>query len=185
MSRTRISIAERIDPDIEAGLLLQGRLWRAQKNAAKSIEFYRKYLQANPTDVSANLELGNYYIKLRSWKMALQHFEATLKISPNHIDYIERYAWIMAVCPDPRFRNGKKAKEFAERLSIMRKFNEDQEFRSAMTVAVTFAELKDFENALKIVNDNLVKLQTNDLKDYNNEFKALQRLFQANKPYRL
>lgn len=75
--------------------------------------------------------------------------------------------------------------EFAERLLIMRKFTEDQELRSAMTVAVTFAELKDFDNALKIVNDNLIKLRMNNAEDYYKKFEALQRLFQANKPYRL
>ena len=34
----QLSFAEKIDPDNEAGLLLQGRLWRAQKNVTKSIE---------------------------------------------------------------------------------------------------------------------------------------------------
>ncbi len=181
----QLSLAEKIDPNNEAGLLLRGRLWRAQKNATKSIEFYRKYLQAHPTDVSINLELGNYYINLRDWKRALKHFNTTLNITPNHIDYIERYAWVLAACPNPRFRNGQKLMEFAERLLIMRKFTEDQELRSAMTVAVTFAELKDFDNALKIVNDNLIKLRMNNAEDYYKKFEALQRLFQANKPYRL
>jgi len=146
---------------------------------------YSKYLQANPADVPYNLELGNYYIELRRWRRALQHFEELLKITPNHVDYVERYTRILAACPNPQFRNPRQALEFAERLSVMYKFTEDQEIRAAMTVAVTFAELKDFEKALKIVNDNLSKLQNKNLDEYSNSFAEMQKSFQANKPYRL
>jgi len=75
--------------------------------------------------------------------------------------------------------------EFAERISVIHKFTEDQELRSAMTVAVTFAEVQDFENASKIVKDNLSKLRTANLADYNDKFEELQGLFEAKKPYRL
>ena len=183
--KKQLSLAEKIDPNNSASLLLRGRLWRAQNNATKSIECYRKYLKINPEDVAITLELGNYYIDLGYWNTALNHFENALKIMPNHIDYIERNAWILAACPDPRIRNGQKAMEFAERTIAMRKFTEGQEYRSAMTLAVTYAELKDFDNAIKIVNDNLNKLHQKDTEDFYKKFEELQKLFQAGKPYRL
>jgi tetratricopeptide (TPR) repeat protein len=181
----RLSQAESIDPDNKAALLLRAKMWRAKGNASKAIEYYHKFLQDNPEDVAYKLELGNYLIDLRQWKMALHHFEAALETSPNHIDFLERYAWILATCPNPRFRNGQKAMEYAERIKNMRKFTEDQEFRSAMTIAVTYAELKDFDTAQEIVNDNLIKWQSKNLKDYYLKFEALQKIFKAKKPYRL
>ncbi len=181
----QLSLVEEIDPINEIVLLIKARLFREQKNEAKAIEYYRKYLETDPTNIAYNMELGSYYIDLRRWETAINHFKSNLKISPNLLDYIERYALILAACPNSQFRNGKKALEFAKRISIMSKYDDEQELRSAMTLAAAFAELKDFDNALKIVNENLIKLKSKDISDYKNKFMMLQRSFQDQKPYRL
>jgi tetratricopeptide (TPR) repeat protein len=181
----QLSLVEVIDPKNEIILLIKARLFRGQNNVAKALEYYRKYLETDPTNIAYNMELGNYYIELGRWETAINHFKSNLKISPNLLDYIERYALILAACPNSQFRNGKKAMELAERISIMSKYDEEQELRSAMTLAAAFAELDDFDNALKVVNENLMKLKSKNIADYEKEFIALQRSFQEQKPYRL
>ena len=181
----QLTLAEKINPKSLEVLLNQARLWRAQKSPTKAINYYQKYLQLNPTNVPYNVELGNYYLELRRWKKAINLFEQKLEISPNYLSYVERYAWILAACPDANIRDGQKAMEYAKRASLMRKFNDDLEFSAAMTLAVAFAEVDDFDNALKVVNSNLKKLQTQIVKDYLNKFETLQKLFKSNKPYRL
>lgn len=181
----QLSRVEVIDPKNEIVLLIRARLFRGQNNAAKALEYYRKYLETDPTNIAYNMELGNYYIELRRWETAINHFKSNLKISPNLLDYIERFALILAACPNSQFRNGKKAMELAERISIMSKYDEEQELRSAMALAAAFAELNDFDNALKIVNLNLKKLKSKNIANYEKEFIALHRSFQEQKPYRL
>ena len=184
-AREQLKLAEQINPQNEAGFLLQAQLWRYQKNRPKAVEFYRESLKINPVNVFTSLELGNYFIELRDWKNALQHFQQALKISPNNVDYIERSARILSACPQTRFRDIKKALGFAERLKVVRKYTREQDIRSAMTIAITYAEQKRFNEALAIVDDYLVKLNTGNFEGYLAEFRSLRKIFRAEKQFRL
>ncbi|MCB0730598.1 MAG: DUF3808 domain-containing protein [Ignavibacteriae bacterium] len=176
---------EKNDPNNVVVSLFQAKLFRERNNADKAIHYYLKYLKANPIDVVCNLELGNYYIDLKKWEKATTHFKALIDVSPNYLDYIERYAFILAACPNQQYRNGQKALEFGERIEIMEKYDDDQVYRSELTIAASYAELNDFENAIMIVNENLLKLKSKNVDDYFNKFSKLKQLFQSRKPYRI
>lgn len=181
----QLTVVKKIYPDNDALLLLRARIWRGKNNATKSIEYYEKYLQANPTNIAYVVELGNYYIALRRWETAVRYFETKLNSSPNHPEFVERNAWILGACPDPRYRNVKKASAFAERLLVIPKHSREFELRSAMTVAVIYAAAQEFEKALNIVNEYATQLQKKDVANYYDTFKTLQKLFEAGKPYRI
>ena len=67
----------------------------------------------------------------------------------------------------------------------MEKYDDDQVYRSELTIAASYAELNDFENALMVVNENLLKLKSKNVDDYFNKFSKLKELFQSRKPYRI
>lgn len=184
-SGDQLAAARKLEPDNSEGLLIFARLHRKQNNIMKALDYYTQYLERNSSDHSVNVELGNYLIDLRKWKRALRHFEKALSQSPNHVDYIERCAWILAACPDPHIRNAQRALGFAERLSVIQKNSVEQIIRSAMTISVAYAGIGQFDNAVAVLMKYKQAVESSDLKNTKLKFQQLQLLFESRTPYLL
>jgi serine/threonine-protein kinase len=50
---------------------------------------------------------------LRRYEQAKSDFEQAIYLDSEHPNAYKNYAWLLATCPDPAFRNGRRAVELA------------------------------------------------------------------------
>jgi tetratricopeptide (TPR) repeat protein len=180
-----LKIAQRLEPNNATSLKLLGIIYKRKGFINKALSYLKKGIKANPRDVDIQLELGIYLLDLRQWQEAIIHFENALKASPHNIDLIERYAWIYATCPDSKIRNGEEALKLATRLIPVLKNTPVQDIKCSITLSVAYAELKNFDTAIEIVNTSIKRAKNFRLDEFIPEFESLIELFQAKKPYHL
>lgn len=165
--------AEQIDPNTTS-FSTRGRIWLVKKDYKKAIDNYLKSFEEQSKKV------------MRSG--------GRLFLTPDQQSLIpidcEQLAWIYSSCPDDKFRDGKKALEWARKsieYSGARSY-----WRLHEALAAAYAETGDFDLALaeqKNAYDMLLKVKMPKTGEPDIEAikKAVERikLYREKKPYRL
>ena len=66
-------------------------------------------LRLNPGNAEIYTLIGDYYYNAGKFKKAIQAYENILKIVPDNIHALNNLAWLFSTCPDPLFRDYRKA----------------------------------------------------------------------------
>ncbi len=114
--------------------------------------FYIKALSIRPDNAEAHLNLGNVHLLAGNIREAIIEFEKSLGCNAQQLGLFNLVAWILATCPDDKFRDGPKAVRFAEIL------NEKSQGASPLhlhTLAASYAEVGRYADALKIADKAL------------------------------
>jgi tetratricopeptide (TPR) repeat protein len=106
-------------------------------------------------------------------------YRESLKIDPTDGWALNGLAWLVATCPDPKYRNGKLAIELATRACERVQWAEPSYMD---TLAAAYAEAGDFESAVCLQREAVASLPTGDANLAT--FRERLRLFEAHKPYR-
>jgi tetratricopeptide (TPR) repeat protein len=184
-AKQQMKIAQRLSPNDETKFIMLGRIAKKEGSPQSALDGYRKALNLNPRNVDIQLEVGNYLVDLRKWGEALTHFQNSLTTSPNDIDLLERYAWVLAVCPAQDLRNGRKALALANRLALRRKYTKPQEMRCGMTLAAAYACAGQFDQALEVAKKYLGWAKTMKDSSYLRRLEVMVSFFQSKKLYTL
>jgi spermidine synthase len=138
------NMAVRINPgyaeahnDLAVALIKKGSLDDA-------IRHYRAALRVNPDLAVAHGGLGDALIRQGKTEQAVEHLSKAVQLEPNQVTALNNLAWTLATDRDPRFRNGQKAVELAERACALTD-NEHPLFLD--TLAAAYAESGDFDKA--------------------------------------
>jgi membrane associated rhomboid family serine protease/Tfp pilus assembly protein PilF len=99
-------------PRAELGLALA---YRQQGDLAKSQELFEKVFGKNPTTAEGQAALGDLLAERKLYSLAVEHYEAALKIQPNFAEAQNNLAWLYATCEDPKFRKPQEALQLAQR----------------------------------------------------------------------
>ncbi len=180
-----LKAAQSLHPNEEVHSIMSGRIAQKRGDVQGAIRYFQQALTLNPRNGAAQLELGMYLLGLRRWREAAKHWQEALRESPNNIDFIEQYAWLLATCPDASGRDGKKALELANRLTLIKKRTIEQDIRCGIALAAAYAETQQFENALSIAQAYHDKSTGFRKKDYADQLESLIHLFESRKPFRL
>jgi tetratricopeptide (TPR) repeat protein len=133
-----------LDPD---PLLHRSRAFVDEKkfpNALVDLEAARKL---DPKNVETLIGCGEVQFLTGHYDLAAADYEAAAKSDPkNPLVYSSR-AWLMATCPDAKYRDGKKAEEYA-RKAVELTEGKDPVFRDALAAAL--AEQGRFDEAIKL-----------------------------------
>lgn len=110
---------------------------------------------------------------------ALAGLDEWIASQPNAPTPINDKAWLLATCPDERFRDGTQAVELATRANQLSNYNTGAYLD---TLAAAHAEAGDFENAVKWQREAIACAKRNNEMD--GGYQQRLQLFESRQPYR-
>jgi tetratricopeptide (TPR) repeat protein len=135
-------------PALRARALSYGRLRRYDEALADLNEA----LRAEPTSADAFQDRGRIYQNKGCYPAALADYQKALELEPNESRFYNQYAWMLAACPQPEYRDGQRAVELAQRGCELTDW---QDANILDTLASAYAECGRFDEALTWVNKAL------------------------------
>jgi tetratricopeptide (TPR) repeat protein len=139
----------RAAPEGSGAYLLRGRAWAALREYDKAIADYGEAIRLGPFPwafacrADAWRNKGDYGKALADYEEAVR---LTPRFDPPDVDVMTNRAWIMAVCPDGKYRDGKKAVELARRACELTDWCQAPYLD---TLAAAYAEAGEFQQAVK------------------------------------
>jgi tetratricopeptide (TPR) repeat protein len=134
---------------------------RSTGKTAEAIAEWELSLRLNPESGPAHNNLAVNLYSIGRYRDALEHWRAGLRAEPNRLTSLRQFAWALASCPDPAFRNGPEAVALAEKA---RDLSEGRDAAILSTLAAAYAEAGRFpeaiqaaEHALKLAEEQNVR----------------------------
>ncbi len=170
---------------------------RKHSDQAKTLEAYathhralkEKYLESSDRPwraldpdppPPAPLALGDYWFERNDYRQAVTAYEDAIRANPDDGNAHNKLAWILATCPDPSVRNGKRAVTIARQIYDWSE-REVPEFID--TLAAALAETGDFQAAVETQREAIGRLSKGDLRQ--TEFRLRLQGYEGKQPYRL
>ncbi len=165
-------------PDVEMFQLQLAAVLNADEQAEEAIAIYDRILAVDPDNEQALRGKGDACLTTGEHAEAVRVYERALEIEPEDDGVLNNLAWVLATSPFDDVRNGARAIELATKACELR------EYKAAhilSTLASGYAEIGDFENALKW-SEKAVEL-AEDGEQRENLSKELES-YKAGKPWR-
>ncbi|WP_300463135.1 M48 family metallopeptidase [Desulfobacula sp.] len=78
-------------------------------------------LDVDPENSDLYAVVGDYYYNKKNYEKAIDSYENVLRVDPENVHALNNLSWLFATCPEPGYRNGKKALEYASRALTQKK----------------------------------------------------------------
>jgi len=164
-------------PSLGAAYNNRGWFWYRHKRRLQALADYQEALRLDP---ELDTTLNNRAIlwgELGQYAKTLADHERVLSIRKDEVLDWNNLAWLLATCPDSRFRNAARAVENATRACEMTEWGA---VHCLGTLAAAHAENRDFRRAIHYQRRAL-RLAPDDDKEQHRQWLALYR---EGKPYR-
>lgn len=125
--------------------LAQGDKKRAQKSYDQSMADYEKAIDVNPTWGMLFTNRGLTWQRLGYYQKALDDFSRSIEVEPGYGQGYQAKAWLLATCPNAKFRNGAEALEMARQAVFI-----ERNQSTLDTLAAAFARAGDYIQAAAI-----------------------------------
>ena len=180
VTRPRSTLTRRsgCEPLFAPTYVARGHAWNAKKDFDKAIADFDDAIGLDPRAASAYTGRGYSWSQKNEYEKAIADYDTAIQLNADDAAALNGRAWLWSTCPDAKYRDGKRAVESA------RKACELTEWKDAMildTLAAAFAEVGDFESAVKWQNK---ALGTATDEEYRDEFRARLVLYQGKNAYR-
>jgi len=124
----------------------RGEARRTRGDLDGAIADSTKAIEIEPHLVSSYITRGLARRKKGDLNGALVDYTKSIAIDPNYADGYNALAWLLATTSRDSIRDGKKALEFAGKAAELTKW---EDANALDTLAAAYAELGDFEEAIK------------------------------------
>jgi tetratricopeptide (TPR) repeat protein len=169
-----------LDPLNADNYYRRGLAHARRKDCEKAILDHDQAIALDPKHVPAYFDRGLCYAWRKRYGEALADLNEANRLDPSNADISGVLAWILATCPTARFRDGKRAVEYAKKACKLSGWKDPSCLEA---LAAAHAECGDFEAA--------VRWQTKVIDLRSDEKAALARaqrglkLYEQGKPYRM
>ena len=116
--------------------------------------------------------------KQKDYGKTIADYDEAIRINPRYAWAFNNLAWLLATCPDPKIRDGKKAIELANQACEL---SEWKDAYHVDTLATAHAEAGDFDAAVKWETKALTLYAAGKNREGGH---ARLKLYQDKKPYR-
>ncbi|HWA99468.1 MAG TPA: tetratricopeptide repeat protein, partial [Pirellulales bacterium] len=136
----------RVDPNNALAYNNRGANWFDRDELDKALADLNEAIRLDPKMGGAYANRGRLYVRRGDYPAAIADFEKAMKISPREWSSYNGWARVLATSPWPQLRDGKRAKELAQRACELSHWNE---WKPIATLAAAYAELGKFDDAVK------------------------------------
>lgn len=157
----------------------RGLAWVAQKEYEKGMKDYDEALRLNPRSAVTHFNRAVVRKTTKQYSKAIDDYEAVIRLDPKHARAFNNLSWILATCPEERYRNGKKAFEYATKACELTDWKEPT---SIDVLAAACAETGDFEQSIRYEKQALQASGMN--KQFGDQARKRLQLYEEGKPYR-
>ncbi len=157
----------------------RGMAWSGKKDFDKAISDFGAAIELEPKNAVAFHNRGDAWSNKKDYEKAIKDYNQAISLDPKAASALTTTAWLLATCPENKYRDGKKAVELARKACELRQWKDANDIEN---LAVAHAELGDFSSAIKYVQKALE--DTEYKKNNGAQGAKLLALFKQKKPYR-
>ena len=139
------------EPGYVAAWNNRGAVYQELKRYDQAIADYSKAVELNPDCNEAWYNRGKVHHALTQYDKAIADYRKALELVRSHAGKCNNVAWLLATCPEERFRDPKQAVELAKRAVDLEPNN--QLYRNTLGVAQYRAG--DFQAAVEALNKSI------------------------------
>jgi tetratricopeptide (TPR) repeat protein len=169
-----------VNPQYSEAYNNRGVAWYHKRDYDRAIADYSKAMDTNPRYADAFNNRGDAWFYKGNCAQAIADTTKALEINPQYADAYNQLAWVFALCPDDKYRNGAKALELAKKAVELR-----PEVDFLDTLAAAYAEAGKFEDAAKTEERVITLLKKGGRTDELAEYEERLESYKSKKPWRL
>ena len=135
-----------LDPRSSHAYNNRGIAWMCKKEYDKAVADYTEALRLDSRNAQAYYNRGHVWQVKKEHDKAIVDYTEALRLNPRNPEGHNALAWMLATCPDAKYRDGKKAVESATRTCELTEWKDAYDLD---TLAAAYAEAGDFAAAVK------------------------------------
>jgi tetratricopeptide (TPR) repeat protein len=171
--------AIRLDPKLVNAYDSRGVIWNGMKRYDEAIRDFDEAIRLDPKYIGAFNNRGFAWSNKKIYDKAIKDYDEAIRLDPRQDYPLGNLAWLLATCPESKFRNGKRALELATKACELTRWKAANHID---TLAAAYAESGTFEQAVRR------ETQAIELEDsYGNkrdDYRQRLRLYENQQPYR-
>lgn len=168
--------ASRLDPKLFVAQVGLGRTCHLLGRLEEALDAFNKALELKPDSPDVVCSRGDLWSDMGSYGEALADYAAAIDLDPEFAHAYRNGAWLLATCPDARYRDGVNAVQGAERAL---EFGYGELHVALDTLAAAQASNGQFEEAVDTV-EKALKVAPYDARA---AYRARLRLYLAGQPF--
>ncbi len=174
-----LSDAPDTDGSLEMAYFYRGGVFNNMRKFDRASDDFTKVIQISPTNATPYNLRGWACLWMGKYDKAIEDFKKSIQLNPKDELPYRRLAWIMATCPDEKYRDGQKALENSKKACELTAWKEPLDL---ITIAAAYAELGNFEQSV-IWEQKAIELGLKD-QDSKDSQERLE-LYKQKKPFRI
>jgi tetratricopeptide (TPR) repeat protein len=172
--------ALKLNPNDAAAYTSRGHArWGAGQHQA-AVDDYNRAMRIDPKNALALTNRGLAYSDQGMYDRAAVDFRKAIELDAKLGQAYQGAAWLMATCPDERFRDSKKAVEAASKALELDGWND---YRYIDTLAAAYASAGRYDDAKTTISE-AIKHAPQDKAEVLAELNDRAALYEQQKPYR-
>jgi tetratricopeptide (TPR) repeat protein len=169
-----------LDPKHTEDYYNRGQVWSKKGEYDKAIADYDKSIELDPKHAATYTNRGLTWSKKGEYNKAIADYEKAIDLDSKNDVALNNKAWILATCPNKKFRDGRKAVELAQKAVELK-----SSYFHLGTLAAAFAEVGNFKEAITYQEKaiELLKQEHGNEKESQDFIRHLDS-YKAGKPWR-